>query len=104
MSALELPLFFRFGAKKASMIKLLVIIGLAILFTLVFALAPENVQEDMMTKILDMIQKIPDLMLGNISRGAKIKIYFASFFSVVLYLSSMKLSEKIYLKGAEEYN
>jgi len=96
ISSIELPLFFRFGAKRASMIKLLVILGCGILFTIVFALISERAQENLMATI-------SNLMQGIISPKIKKALKTAPFIATILYLLSLRLSESVYLKGAEEY-
>ena len=92
--ALDLVLFFRFGMKKASMIRLLLLVGSAITGTIIFCFLPESARETIMIGI-------NDLMHGEISGKAKSFMKFTPVLFIFCYLGSMKLSRLFYIKGAE---
>ena len=92
----EIPLMFRFGVKKTSIIKLIGFISLMIILTIAFGFCSEDTQERIMSGILQIFS-------GNISKSLKLVLALLPFPIVILFLSSVKLSEKIYLKGAEVY-
>ena len=92
--SVELPIFFLFGPKKASMIKLFGIVTAGIIATVIFGFLPESAQEKIMLKI-------SDLAHGNVSLKWLSFKSFGPYLCMLIYYFSMKLSCRLYLKGAE---
>ena len=96
LSATDLPLTFRFGAKRASMIKVSAIMALMIILTVIFSFLPENTQE----KIMIGLTGIFSLNI-NLSEKTALAFAFFPFLTVIFYLLSARISQTLYLKGAE---
>lgn len=94
--SLDLVLFFRFGMKKASMIRLLSIIGITVIGTIIFCFMSESLRETLMIGL-------NDIMHGIIPPKAKTLIKFTPVLFAGCYLASMKISRHLYITGAEHY-
>ena len=93
-NAMDIPLIFRFGSKKAGLIKLIGITGLLILATIVFAFLPQDVQD----KAVEVFDKV---MHGNIGNTGLMLLGLFPVVAAVLWALSAKISKKVYIAGAE---
>ena len=96
IGAFDFPLIFRFGLKNSSTMKMTGFFALAILAMIIFSLFPEHTQEKIVINIID-------TMHGKLSQNQTLIISLIPYPAVALYFLSMKLSEKLYLSGAEKY-
>ena len=92
LSALDIPFIVRFGAKKGSIIKISMVIGISLLLVLVYALLPEEVQE----KLINFVMNIYN---GNMGNGLTLFLSVCPWIALSAYGISYKVSCKLFLKG-----
>lgn len=85
---IEIPFTLRFGVKNGSTIKLILLVVLCIVFIIIYMMYEEAV-----TNFLEDGGKILDFLLT-----------FMPALSLAAYYLSYKLSVRLYMKGAEEYD
>ncbi|MBR4588581.1 MAG: ABC-2 transporter permease [Lachnospiraceae bacterium] len=90
----DFPLIFRFGAKRASIIRLSIVIALLILLTVIFSLLGDDAKESIF-KLFDDITHI------RLNAALQAAMYVIPLVSVIKYYLSAKLSGKLYISGAE---
>lgn len=105
LRAIEMPFFVRFGVKRGSTVKVIMIWGLLFLVMLWFLFGP---LPDSFDALLDGIASLvfgPDDVAQNskLMDNAYLALGFLPYVAVIAYVISYKISCKCYMKGAEQY-
>jgi len=93
LRAVDIPFVYRFGSKKGSFVKLILMIVFAILFCIILIL-----NEEKMDMIMDIGKKAFDVQNSSLILSAGLVM------CLVLYYLSYRITCRLYLKGVEQYD
>lgn len=105
LRAIEMPFFVRFGVKRGSTAKIIMVWGLLFLLMIWFLFGPLPDSFD------DLLNNITALVFGSEDAAQNSKLMdngylvlgFLPYIAVIAYIISFKISCKLYQKGAEQY-
>ncbi len=97
ISALDIPFTVRYGSKRGSLVKMTVMLSLCTAATAVFSSLPEGVRENLM----DTASSVLDGSANGI-RMLALSVFSCIAFGAFLY--SYKVSCRLFMKGADEYD
>lgn len=97
ISALDIPFTVRYGMKKGSLVKTTVMLSLCAAATAVFSFLPDGARE----KIMDAAAAVLD---GNANGILPLVLSFCPYIAFGAFLFSYKVSCKLFMKGAGEYD
>lgn len=97
LCAFDIPFSVRYGAKKGSIIKITLLMTLTISLSIGFVFLPENISD----KILKFCLNMHNGKAGDITM---LIMAIGPFVALTAYAASYKLSCKLFLKGANEYD
>lgn len=94
LRAVDLPFMIRFGDKRGSMIKMIIVIILFMILTLVILTNPGDIN----IKIINIAEKTFS------ADNASLIVNLFPFFAMAAYFLSYRISCRIYMKGVEQYD
>lgn len=98
VSALDIPFTVRYGSKKGSMIKMIIMLSLCTAATAVFALLPDNVRSGLIETVIAIVkgESVNDILMLILS--------LLPFVMSAAFLYSYKISCRLFMKGVSEYD
>ncbi len=95
--AVDIPFIIRFGQKRGSFIKTVVMLIAATVLTIGFAVLPQAVQDELM-QIFDHIRQ------GKADNVIMLIVSVLPLITLALYMLSYRISCKVFMKGVEGYD
>lgn len=94
LRAIDLPFIIRFGEKRGGVIKMIAVIGLMIILIAIVFINPGNI-------VVNISKVIEPVFDGN---NTSLLLNILPLVALAAYFISYKISCRIYLKGAEQYD
>lgn len=97
VSALDIPFMVRYGSKKGSMVKMIVMLSLCVVGVVVLSLLPDDIYEKV-------TQAVVSLINGESNDVLMLIISFLPYIIFAAFVYSYKIACGVFMKGVNEYD
>lgn len=97
ISAFDIPFTVRYGSKKGSIVKMIVMLLLCAAGVAVFSLLPDDIRKSIVELALSAFN-------GNANDALAVILSLLPYIALAMFLFSYKISCKVFMKGVNEYD
>lgn len=97
VSALDIPFMVRFGSKKGSVVKMIIMLSLCTAGVVVFSMLPDNIKENI-------TQTLISIFNGGAGNALMLILSLLPFIAFAAFLLSYKIACRLFMKGVNDYD